>query len=48
MGSIPAKETVLKALRQGTDKQSPFAPMPIEEVVSAILREKPDVFLHHT
>ena len=44
MGSIPAKETVLKARRQGTDKQSPFAPMPIEEVVAAILREKPEVF----
>ena len=44
MGSIPSKETVLKARRQGTDKQSPFAPMPIEEVVAAILREKPEVF----
>jgi aspartate aminotransferase-like enzyme len=44
MGSIPAKETVIKARRQGTDKQSPFAPAPIEEVVAAILREKPEVF----
>jgi aspartate aminotransferase-like enzyme len=44
MGRIPTKETVLKARRQGTDKQSPFAPMPIEEVVAAILREKPEVF----
>jgi aspartate aminotransferase-like enzyme len=44
MGSIPAKETVLKARRQGSDKQSPFAPMPIEEVVAAILRDKPEVF----
>jgi aspartate aminotransferase-like enzyme len=44
MGSIPAKETVLKARRQGSDKQSPFTPMPIEEVVAAILRDKPEVF----
>jgi aspartate aminotransferase-like enzyme len=44
MGSIPTKETVLKARRQGADNQSPFAPMPIEEVVAAILREKPEVF----
>jgi aspartate aminotransferase-like enzyme len=44
MGSIPAKETVLKARRQGSDKQSPFAPMPIEEVVAAIHKEKPEVF----
>ena len=44
MGSIPAKETVLKARRLGTDKQSPFAPMPVDEVVAAILREKPEVF----
>jgi aspartate aminotransferase-like enzyme len=44
MGSIPAKETVLKARRLGTDKQSPFAPMPIEEVVAAIHKEKPEVF----
>ena len=44
MGSIPAKETVLKARRLGTDKQSPFAPMPIEKVVAAIHKEKPEVF----
>jgi aspartate aminotransferase-like enzyme len=43
MGSIPAKETVLKARRQGSDKQSPFAPAPIEEVVASILSEKPAV-----
>ena len=43
MGSIPAKETVLKARRQGSDKQAPFAPAPIEEVVATILREKPAV-----
>ena len=44
MGSIPAKETVLKARKQGTDKQSPYTPAPIEEVVAVILREKPEVF----
>ena len=44
MGSIPAKETVIKARKQGTDKQSPYAPAPIDEVVAAILREKPEVF----
>ena len=43
MGSIPAKETVLKARRQGNDKQAPFAPAPIEEVVATILSEKPAV-----
>jgi aspartate aminotransferase-like enzyme len=44
MGSIPAKETVIKARKQGTGKQAPYAPAPIEEVVAAILREKPEVF----
>ena len=44
MGSIPAKETMIKARKQGTDKQSPYAPAPIAEVVAAILREKPEVF----
>jgi aspartate aminotransferase-like enzyme len=43
MGGIPAKETVLKARRQSNDKQSPFAPAPIEEVVATILSEKPAV-----
>ena len=43
MGGIPAKEMVLKARRQGSDKQSPFAPPPIEEVVATILSEKPAV-----
>ena len=43
MGSIPAQETVLKARRQGNDKQSPFAPAPIEEVVATILSERPAV-----
>ena len=44
MGSIPAKETVIKARKQDTGKQSPYAPAPIDEVVAAILREKPEVF----
>ena len=43
MGSIPSKETVIKARKQGTGKQSPYAPAPIEEVVATILREKPAV-----
>jgi aspartate aminotransferase-like enzyme len=43
MGGIPAKETVLKARRQGADKQAPYAPATIEEVVATILREKPAV-----
>ncbi len=43
MGSIPAAATVLKARRQGTDKQSPFAPAPVDEVVATILRDKPAV-----
>ncbi len=44
MGSIPAKETVIKARKQDTGKQSPYAPAPIDAVVAAILREKPEVF----
>jgi aspartate aminotransferase-like enzyme len=43
MGGIPSKETVIKARKQGTGKQSPYAPAPIEEVVATILREKPAV-----
>lgn len=43
MGSIPTKETVIKARRQGSHKQSPFAPAPIDEVVATILSEKPAV-----
>ena len=47
-GSIPAKETVLKARRLQDAPQSPFAPPPIEEVVASIQREKPDlVFAPH-
>jgi aspartate aminotransferase-like enzyme len=43
MGNIPASATVLKARRLGADKQSPFAPAPIDEVVATIEAEKPDV-----
>jgi len=43
MGNIPAESTVLKARRTGTDKQSPWTPCPIEEVVAAIREKKPDV-----
>jgi aspartate aminotransferase-like enzyme len=43
MGRIPSESVVLKARRQGEGAQSPFAPPPIDEVVAAILREKPAV-----
>jgi aspartate aminotransferase-like enzyme len=43
MGSIPSQEIVLKACRQGTGKQAPFTPAPIEEVVAEIQKHKPDV-----
>ena len=43
MGGIPSKETVIKARRQGSHKQAPYAPAPIEEVVATILRDKPTV-----
>ncbi|MEC9361835.1 MAG: aminotransferase class V-fold PLP-dependent enzyme [Pseudomonadota bacterium] len=48
MGRIPARETVLKARRNGEAPQSPFAPPAIEDVEAAIAREKPDlVFAAH-
>jgi aspartate aminotransferase-like enzyme len=43
-GSIPSKETVLKARQVSGDNQAAFEPMPIEEVVAKIREEKPDVF----
>ena len=43
MGGIPSKERVIKARKQGTGKQSPYAPAPIEEVVATILCDKPAV-----
>jgi len=47
-GKIPSGATVLKARRIEDGKQAPFAPAPIEEVVSTIAAEKPDmVFAPH-
>ena len=43
MGRIPAESVVLKARRQGTGPQAPFAPAPIEDVVAAIAAERPAV-----
>jgi aspartate aminotransferase-like enzyme len=43
MGRIPASTTVLKARLQGSGRQQPFAPAPIDEVVATIRREKPAV-----
>ena len=43
MGNIPSKATVLKARKQGSGPQDPWAPCPIEEVVATIHREKPSV-----
>ncbi|MDE2596872.1 MAG: alanine--glyoxylate aminotransferase family protein [Sphingomonadales bacterium] len=42
-GSIPARETVMKARRMGEGPQAPFAPAPIADVVAAIRAEKPEV-----
>jgi aspartate aminotransferase-like enzyme len=42
-GSIPAAEVVLKAQRQGSGAQAPFAPAPIEMVVASIHADRPDV-----
>ncbi|MEN9436647.1 MAG: hypothetical protein RIR09_1302 [Pseudomonadota bacterium] len=43
MGRIPASSTVLKARRVGEGKQAPWIPCPVEEVVAAIQKDKPDV-----
>jgi len=43
MGQIAAQAIVLKARRVGSDKQSPWVPAPIGEVVAAIRENKPDV-----
>ena len=48
MGSIPAASTVLKARPTQPGRQAPFAPAPIEEVVAAIERTRPElVFAPH-
>ena len=43
MGRIPSESIVLKARRQSEERQAPFAPPPIAEVVQTILAQKPDV-----
>jgi aspartate aminotransferase-like enzyme len=43
MGGIPAEATVLKARRTGSDKQAPWIPCPVDEVVASIRAKKPDV-----
>ncbi len=43
MGNIPAETTVLKSRRTGTDRQSPWIPCPIGEVVATIREKRPDV-----
>ncbi len=43
MGRVPSACTVLKARRVGTDKQAPWIPCPIDEVVATIARDKPAV-----
>ncbi|MDD3935746.1 aminotransferase class V-fold PLP-dependent enzyme [Rhodoferax sp.] len=43
MGQIPAESIVLKARRTGADKQSPWIPCPVDEVVASIRANKPDV-----
>ena len=43
-GSIPAKETVLKARQVSGDNQAAFEPMPLDEVIAKIRQEKPDLF----
>ncbi|MBA4262545.1 MAG: aminotransferase [Comamonadaceae bacterium] len=48
MGSIPASHTVLKARRVADSAQAAWAPAPIEEVTTAIAKEKPAlVFAPH-
>ena len=43
MGRIPSESTVLKARRTSNDKQAPWIPCPIDEVVATIRAKKPDV-----
>jgi len=43
MGSIAASSTVMKARKISADREAPFAPAPIEEVVATIAEQKPDV-----
>jgi aspartate aminotransferase-like enzyme len=43
MGGIPSSSIVLKARRASADKQAPYAPPPIAEVVATIRAERPAV-----
>jgi len=43
MGSIPASHDYLCAKPVGRGKQSPYAPVPLEELLATIARDKPDV-----
>jgi aspartate aminotransferase-like enzyme len=43
MGRIPAATIVMKASRLGEERQAPFVPPPIDEVVARIHAEKPDI-----
>ena len=48
MGKIASETMVLKARPVSSDYQSPYAPVPVEEAVAAILQEKPAlVFAPH-
>ena len=48
MGGIPSEAIVLKARRSGSGPQAAFTPAPIDDVVAAILADKPDlVFAPH-
>jgi len=42
-GGIPAESTVLKARRIANTDPAPFRPVPVEEAVAALAREKPDM-----
>lgn len=42
-GSIAASEHVFQARRDGEGAQAPFAPVPIDELTTAIREERPDV-----
>jgi len=43
MADLPSSSTVMMARQTGEDSRSPFAPAPIDEVVTSILEEKPAV-----
>jgi len=42
-GNIPSAVTVLKARPIDSGRQAPFAPVPVDDVVAAIERDKPDL-----